>query len=155
MRTVSRACFFFICACCIAVMSYGGDAFPPPELIGTWEGISKFSRRGVQELATVSITILPDGSVEGMAGAAKFSRCLVKKNRGWLGRKLNIKTDYIIRGYLEGSVVPKDSGGIRKIAMPFTIRDGTLVGGLGALTQCWWECCPAWLFSRLSLPKKQ
>lgn len=155
MRTVSRAYFFCIWVCGIPAVIHGGDIFPPPELIGTWEGTSKFSRRGVQELTPVSITILPDGKIEGTAGAARLTRCVVKKNRGWLGKKLNIKTDYIIRGCLEGSVVSHDAGGMRKIAMPFSIRDGTLMGGLGALTQRWWECCPAWLFSRLSLPKKQ
>lgn len=90
-----------------------------------------------------------------MAGGARLSRCAVRKNRGWLGKKLNVKTDYIIRGYLEGSVVPRDAGGTRKIAMPFNLRDGKLTGGLAALTQRWWECCPSWLFVRLSLPKKE
>jgi hypothetical protein len=90
----------------------------------------------------------------GFSGGARLSRCFVKKNRGWLGKKLNIKTDYIVRGYLEGSVVTRDVGGTRKIAMPFNVRDGKLTGGLAALTQRWWECCPSWLFSRLNLRRR-
>lgn len=107
----------------------------------------------MRQMTVVSIKILPDGRVEGMAGGARLTGCSVKKNRGWLGRRLNIKTDYIIRGCLEGAVVPGDSGGMRKIAIPFNIIDGKLTGGLAALTQRWWECCPSWLFIRLRLPK--
>jgi len=154
MRTAFRIYLFFLCMSCISTVTHGADAFPPPDLIGTWEGTSSYSRHGAHESTIVSVTIMPDGKVEGSAGGARFTQCTAQKNRGWLGKILNIKTDYIIRGYLEGPVAKDDAGGLREIAIPFNIRDGKLVGGLGALTQRWWECCPAWLFGRLSLPKK-
>lgn len=151
----SALCLFCTCVCCAAGASQGGGAFPPRGLVGTWEGPSLFSRHGARETVLVSITIFPDGKVEGTAGGARLSQCRVKKNRGWLGKKLNIKTDYIIRGYLEGAVTSKDTGGERKIAMPFNVRDGRLVGGLAAPAQRWRECCPSWLFIRLGLAKKE
>lgn len=155
MRKAAFACLVCVCASGAPAAARGGcGGFPPDELVGTWEGISLFSRHGARETARVSLTILPDGRVEGSAGGARMADCVVRRNRGWLGRKLGIKTDYRITGWLEGAVVPADAGGRRRISLPFNLRDGALAGGLAALTQRWWECCPPWLFPRLRLPKK-
>ncbi|MCK4261743.1 hypothetical protein KAX00_01410 [bacterium] len=101
------------------------------EVAGTWEGkaliiVSWCSQKELDVLVKIN----PDGAVTGKVGDAKLSDGLFKRNRGWLGRKLNIKSDYIIVGKLEGAIVQKE-GIIRKgVKMPINIKDGKLVGGL-------------------------
>ncbi len=108
---------------------------PPDSLVGTWEGTSRvFSVPGAEsgvDTVRVRITILPDGTVQGNAGGAVFVQCRVGRNRGWLGRKLNIKTDWWIRkGFLEGPIVPGDPETRREIDLPFNMVHGCLRGSL-------------------------
>ena len=58
-----------------------------------------------------------------------MKNCTARHNRGWFGKLLNIKTDYIIKGgYLEGALTSKDSTNIKKFTMPFNIVNGEIKG---------------------------
>lgn len=96
-------------------------------LIGKWEG--RCYHFASQESVSVSITINEDATVEGTVGDAVLKKCLAKKNRGWIGRWVNIKTDYIVRsGYLEGLIAPGDSIKLNYFTLPFNFS-GTRMQG--------------------------
>lgn len=149
--------FFFMAL--LAVMSCSARSWTPPaEILGTWSGKSevfaKFKKGESpsdhpDDWIEITVTIHRDGRVEGAVGDAKLENCKVASNRGWLGRKLNIKTDYIVRGgYLEGAIVLDDSTSRREFTIPFNIVDGTFAGGLMALKE---KHYPWPLFPRLEL----
>jgi hypothetical protein len=112
--------------------------FPPAEMIGTWTNtvevfgpfkVQPYPSQAPEDHQTVTVTINADGTVSGKIGAAVFKNCSVSRNRGWLGKNLNVKTDYIIQGgTLEGKVTPKDPGTNSKFTIPFNLEKGTLKG---------------------------
>ena len=119
--------------------------FPPPEMIGTWTNtveifgpfkVQAYPSKAHEDYQMVILTINADGTVNGRIGSAVFKNCSVYKNRGWLGRKLNLKTDYIIRdGSLEGKITPKDTGTNSKFTIPFKIEKDTLKGTIILLSK--------------------
>lgn len=123
---------------CFFQIAFAGKKDAPQEIIGTWEGNgvlflplakepppSKFP----DDSPLITLTINDDGTVDGNIGNAVLKNCVAKSNRGWFGRWLNIKTDYIIKnGYLEGSLSPVDSVQIKKFTMPFNVKDGKIAG---------------------------
>ena len=133
---------------------------PPEELISTWfaraEVFAPFKKdeypsRNPEDWIPISMTIHADGSVDGSIGNVRLSGCRIEKNRGWLGKKLNLKTDYIIRGgTLEGGIVAGDQERSRKFTIPFNIVDGRLKGSFMVLRS--WKS-PLPMFPRLALEK--
>lgn len=108
---------------------------PPDSLVGTYEGTAlcfvRIANQTGADSVRMRITILPNGTVEGTAGGAAFVQCRVTRNRGWLGRKLNLGTDWWIqKGLLEGPVVPGDAETRREISLPFNMVQGCLRGSL-------------------------
>jgi len=95
----------------------------PEALIGIWEGRAwdaSGELNGGADLPFL-MTIGLDGAVECTLGDAVFVECRAHCNRGWLGRVLNIKTDYIIKGgYLQGAVTPEDAGEVRSFTLPLS-----------------------------------
>ena len=53
-----------------------------------------------------------------------------KRNRGWLGRRLNLKTDYIIVGKLDGPVVASERIFRSGVSMPVNFAGGVFTGGV-------------------------
>ncbi len=110
------------------------------DLHGTWQGKgrvfqSHFTRNSADSCKTDSvnifITIYKDNRVSGNIGEAEFVDCIVKRNRSWLGRLLNFKTDYIITGgTIRGNIVPVDTVLQKKITIPFNIVDNNIKGTL-------------------------
>jgi hypothetical protein len=81
------------------------------------------------DIQKVVITFTADGSVEGKVGEAVFQNSSVRRNRGWIERKLNLKTDFIVSGgTLQGRVTPRDEGTNSGFTIPFNIVDGKLKG---------------------------
>jgi hypothetical protein len=78
----------------------------------------------------VSLIIDKDGNVAGMAGEATFEDCILTQNRGWIGRQLGIKTDFLINGKLIGRTFEKDTLINKDISIPFNIENGELKGSL-------------------------
>ena len=81
-------------------------------------------------IVMVSMIINSKGDVTGMVGEAALDGCKVTRNRGWLSRTLNIKTDFIVKGKLIGKTFEKDSILNKDISIPFNINNGELKGSL-------------------------
>lgn len=134
---------------------------PPDTLVGTWSGKAEvfapfkkcpYPSKAPEDWLGIQIQIHADGTVDGQIGEAHFVGCKVKSNRGWLGRQLNIKTDYIIcDGALTGAIVSTDKEIKRYFTIPFNVVDGKLKGGVMVLKK--WEY-PFPLFPRLQLTKQ-
>ena len=119
------------------------DTIPAP-LLGTWHGDSTVRMPivfvpepdddptdDVRLPIAIDITIHADGTVTGTVGDAELVDCLLKQNRGELGRRLNIATDFIIMdGYLAGAIVPGDEVQDRQLTIPFNVVDDQLRGTL-------------------------
>ena len=76
----------------------------PAALAGVWSGTG------------VTLNIAPDGSVFGVFGSDQVHRAKLSRNRTWVGRKLNWRTDYIIMG----------QSGAHRFTAPLTVRDGRI-----------------------------
>lgn len=115
----------------------GSATVPDKRLVGQWHGQNRFGGMNREEITghkveiqnvDTELNILADGTVTGQLGGAELIGCVVEANRGWLGRLLHIKTDFIIRGRIKGAVVPGSESGIHVINAPFNLK-GTQVAG--------------------------
>ena len=115
------------------------DSWHPPEaLVGTWLGKDRIHappEKGspsqiYKDFVTIRVHIASDGRVDGQVGTARFAECKIKSNRGWLGRMLNLWSDYLIcDGWLKGPVFRTDRDDAqRPFAIPFGLEGGTLKG---------------------------
>lgn len=110
----------------------------PGDLPGTYNGkervVIRYEKGGQyifrDGYVMVSLLIDKSGQVIGMAGGATFEGCSVKQNRGWIGRQLGIKTDFLIQGILKGNTFDKDTMLNKVITIPFNIENGELKGSL-------------------------
>lgn len=112
--------------------------FPPPELVGTWSctveifgpfKMGSYPSNAPEDTQNVVITIHTNGMVEGRIGHAVFKNASLHRNRGLIGRKLNLKTDFIVSGgTLQGKVTPKDEGTNSRFTLPFNRVEETLKG---------------------------
>ena len=114
-------------------------------LIGTWHGectinlpivfdptqLPQDVERSKTSVA-MDITIHEDATVEGTVGEATLEECILKRNRGELGRRLNMASDYIIMdGYLSAPIVSgQDESKVKEFTIPFNLADGHIQGGL-------------------------
>jgi hypothetical protein len=128
-----------VAAVMIPLVSGAADKqFPSPKLVGTWTGstevfgpfkVEPYPSKAPEDHQNVILTIKADGTVAGKIGNAEFKDASVKRNRGLIGRKLNIKTDYIVcGGTLQGKVTPRDEGTNSRFTIPFNLEGGTLRG---------------------------
>ncbi len=117
----------------------------PPSLIGTWQGECEINLpvafnptqlpedvARTQQAVDVTVIINGDASVEGAVGEALLAKSVLKRNRGELGRRLNVASDYIIiDGYLTGPIVAGEDESERKsFTIPFDLVDDQIHGGL-------------------------
>jgi hypothetical protein len=120
-------------------VSAADDAWTPPEaLVGTWEGKSKIHVPADKEITpgqppsepvAIRIRIAPNGNIEGQVGTARFVGCKLKSNRGWFGKWMDVKTDYIIcDGCLQGPVPGLDQEAKHSFTVPFNLIDGVFKG---------------------------
>jgi len=116
-----------------------------PPLVGTWYGECELSLpivfnpnevpEGVertQQAVALTVIIHEDAVVDGTIGEATLQDSVLKQNRGELGRRLNIASDYIIiNGYLSGPIVPgQDDNELKSFTIPFDLVDKKIQGGL-------------------------
>ena len=112
----------------------------PESLVGTWKGKDKVTVRtkvngefvfiAAPDSLPLIINIQSDGTITGNLGGAVFNNCKVSKNRGELGKKLNLATDFVIKGELSGKIFENDPEANKKISMPFDNKNGNLKGSL-------------------------
>jgi hypothetical protein len=117
--------------------SPAGTTVPDRRLVGQWRQQARFTGIRYEEAVQKKVAagdieavwrISADGLVTGHIGGAELSGCSVAVNRGWLGRRLHIKTDFVIRGQLIGAVAPGSESGTHTISVPFNL-DGRQLGG--------------------------
>ncbi len=106
-------------------------------LAGRWHGNDRFfglrqeegaTAQGVPHYVETDLTISNTGTVTGHIGGAELSECVLEANRGWLGRLLHIKTDYIIRGKMTGRVSSQSEDGTHAISVPLNLVGNELQG---------------------------
>jgi hypothetical protein len=109
----------------------GAENVVTPPMAGHWTGnaqiIVVWCR---QKNLPVSVDIGADGSVRGKVGDATLKDGRFKRNRGWLGRKLDLKTDYIIVGKLEGPVIASEQIVRSGVSIPLNFGGGVFSGGV-------------------------
>jgi len=107
---------------------------PTEPFSGVWACDSRVVGTGSEDgspPATIRIEfrIQENGTVLGHVGEAVMRGFVFQRNRGNVGRWLNIKTDYIIHhGALEGAIYEGDSAEEKEFAFPFNVQDGKLTG---------------------------
>lgn len=100
-------------------------------MAGPWEGNAHVIVNWCQRTnLPVALTIGADGAVTGTVGDATLTKARLKKNRGALGRRLNVKTDFIIVGDLQGAIVAREGITRSQVMMPLNFSGGKFVGGL-------------------------
>src|SRR5437867_504970 len=103
----------------------------PVVMAGTRTGEAQiFVNWTVQRTLFVLITIAPDGRVSGTVGDAALRNARVERNRTALGRALHVKTDWIVRGGLDGDVIKAE--GIRResVSVPLDWIEDHFEGGV-------------------------
>jgi hypothetical protein len=104
-----------------------------PAMVGHWEGNARIVVSWCQQTnLAVKVDVHADGTVTGTVGDAKIMTARLQRNRGWLGRKLNLWTDYIISGNLEGAIVAVEGITRERVMMPLNFSDGSFKGGLNS-----------------------
>ena len=102
-----------------------------PAMVGHWSGNARIIVTWCQQTnLPVTLEIRADGTVTGKVGDAILANGQLKKNRGWLGGKLNVKTDYIIRGKLRGPIVATENISRSAVSMPLNFTGAAFVGGV-------------------------
>lgn len=125
-KPVSMGLYFIV-----SLGALAADSLPAQDMLGCWEGEAKIIVSWCsQKNLAVSIQVKDDGSVIGQVGDATLSKAYLRPNRGWLGRKLNLRTDYIITGKLVGAIVAPEGIMRARVKIPFNLNDGRGVGGL-------------------------
>ena len=115
----------------VGIRSCVAENVVTPAMVGHWEGNSQIivSWCHQRNLAVV-VDIHADGSVTGKIGDAALIDGRFAANRGWLGRKLNLATDYIITGKLNGPIVAAESIAREQVFIPLNLKDNAFLGGI-------------------------
>ena len=120
-----------VCSCVILAWTVHAGQPVTDEMAGRWSGhgdivVNWTSQRQI----LVQLTISPDGGVEGTIGDATLIGGRFAQNRGWLGRALDIKTDYIITGRLQNCVIAGEGVCRDSVKIPLDWSKGHFTGGL-------------------------
>jgi hypothetical protein len=104
---------------------------PDPAMMGTWSGDGQIVVNWTNQRSIhVRLVILADGSVSGEVGDARLTNGRIARNRGAIGRFLNIKTDYIVFGDLRGPVIASEHIQRDGVKMPLNWNGSEFSGGL-------------------------
>ena len=112
------------------------------DLTGQWQGESRFTGISYQEATQkkilpqqvrIVVQIANDGKVTGQVGGAELSGTVAVANRGWFGRLLHNKTNFIIAGKIVGAVAAGSDAAARPVKLPLTFAGGQITGGVFAV----------------------
>ena len=100
-------------------------------MVGHWKGQARIIVAWCQQTnLPMELQIASNGQVTGTIGDATLKDGRLKRNRGSLGRKLNLKTDYIITGKLDGPIVAAENITRRSVNIPLNFSKGAYTGGV-------------------------
>jgi hypothetical protein len=105
----------------VVTQGMAGDWSGQGEIVVSWTK---------QKQILVQLTILPDGGVQGTIGDATLIGGRLTRNRGWLGRALDIKTDYIITGRLQNCLIAGEGVCRDSVKILLDWSNGHFTGGL-------------------------
>jgi hypothetical protein len=134
MKTCDRfftLAFWIILTASVVNGTCSGKNTVPPAMVGPWRGQARIIVAWCQQTnLAVEIQIAPNGEVTGKVGDAALQDGQFKRNRGSLGRKLKMKTDYIVTGKLKGSIVAAENITRRSVNIPLNFSNGAFTGGI-------------------------
>ena len=117
--------------CIFTAVAKAGDGVVTSEMAGDWVGDAGIIVKWcAQTNLHVSVTIQSDGSVSGEIGDATLVNGVFKQSRGWLGRKLRVKTDYVLVGKLSGPLIAAEGIERSRVSIPVNFADGVFSGGV-------------------------
>lgn len=106
------------------------EAFAPAT-VGQWKGNARIVVAWTRQTnLCVTLDIRDDGAVTGKIGDALLTNARLKKNPGWLDRKLKVKADYVIVGDLQGAIIAAEGITRPRVKIPLNLSGETLTGGI-------------------------
>lgn len=112
----------------------------PSHLEGNWQSKQQVKVRiksdgkyvflSAQDSVLLKMKIDQYGNITGTLGNAIFESCKVQKNRGELGRTLNLATDFVIKGKLKGKIFDDDPYSEKEISAPFDVSNNKMNGSI-------------------------
>ncbi len=103
----------------------GGErlSVTPSSLQGVWRGEALIGLTWADKDQPLPLVfeIDADGRVSGKVGDAALKNAYVASNRGDFGRALDLATDYVVRGELEGVVVANEPKASSFVIAPFNV----------------------------------
>src|SRR5262245_14817657 len=121
VRAITAGAIAFVVAICVAVLGVGRLTWDTPQAAGliepamggAWAGDAQIVVNWTTERSLrVRLDIAPDGTVSGTVGDATLRNGRLERNRTAIGRALRVKTDWIVRGSLDGHIIRTE--GIRR-----------------------------------------
>jgi hypothetical protein len=101
---------------------------PAPAYAGEWRGTARIWMPDQTQLSLpLHLTIDSDGTVRGSMGQARV-KARFEWNRSWLGRALNLRSDYVITGEVSGFAMGPAAGKQEKLSIPLE-SEGTYLRG--------------------------
>ena len=102
-----------------------------PAMAGTWSGNAHIVVNWTeQKKLPVRVAITQDGTVAGTVGDATLRDGRLRRNRNAIGRALNVKTDWIIEGKLEGAIIKSEGIQRDSVKLPLNWIDDHYEGGV-------------------------
>jgi hypothetical protein len=102
-----------------------------PEMCGRWKGMADIVVSWTKaRTLPVEIAIAADDRVTGKIGDATIVNGRFRPNRGWLGRMLHVKTDWLIDGRLEGPIIAAESVVREELMMPLDWKGSRFDGAI-------------------------
>ena len=104
---------------------------PEPAMVGQWTGVAEIVVSWTKQRSlALDLVIRADGTVTGRIGDATLTNGHLATNRNWLGKKLNLATDYIIVGDLAGAIIAAEQIRREHIKVPLNWSEGIFRGGV-------------------------
>jgi hypothetical protein len=105
------------------------ESIVTPTMAGHWTGNARIIVSWCHQTnLPVEVDIHADGSVIATVGDARLLEGRFQPNRGWLGRLLNLASDYIITGRLDGAIVAAEGITRERVMIPLDFNGGVFKG---------------------------
>jgi hypothetical protein len=131
MRTIVPLIVVFFMSAFSAGTSSSQTKATRDSMTGVWCGTAKIVVSWTtQRNLGVRLIVPPSGEITGQVGDARLAGGRLEQNRGSVGRMLNVKTDYIIIGKLEGPIIASEKITRSEVKMPLNWTGSEFRGGV-------------------------